>query len=106
MIKKYALVSTSYWDGNRCKSFHILRSGLTEEEIARIKFYAEERTRLWDECYKQEAENAKNGGITVDLRTGLREMLNKPISEADIYTVEDYYRIWTEKDLIIERYEF
>jgi hypothetical protein len=104
MIKKYALVSTSYYDCGIWKSFYILIDGLTEDDVQKIKFYSEEYSRLWKDCYEQERENAKKS-INVDLRTDLKKLLNKSISETDYYTIEDYYKLWSDKDLIIEHYE-
>jgi len=52
--------------------------------------------------YKQEQENAKNR-IVKDLRTDLYKHLDEPIID-DYYSIGDYHKLWTEKDLIIEHF--
>lgn len=102
LVKKYALVSTSHYDCGEWKSFYILRDNLTEEDVIEINRYAEKHRQLWQECYKKEQENAKNR-IVQDLRTELHSYLNKPIPDK-YYSIEDYHRLWLDKDLIIEHY--
>ena len=104
LIKKYALVSTSHFDGfdGGWKNFHIIRDNLTEEDIIKISNYADEHNRLWKDCYEQERENAKKR-IVKDLRTDLYKYLNEPIIDT-YYSIEDYSKLWSEKDLIIEHF--
>ena len=102
LVKKYALVSTSYYDEGEWKKFHILIDNLTEEDIIKISNYYDEYNRLWKENYEKERENAKNR-IVEDLRTDLKKFLNEPISD-DFYSIEDYYKLWLDKDLIIEHF--
>lgn len=104
MIKKYAIVSTNLYVDGEWKSFYLVQTNLTEEDILKIKFYYDEHNRLWEECYAQERENAKNG-IAKDLRTDLIYFLKKQISENDYNSIENYYETWLKKDLIIEHYE-
>jgi len=54
LVKKYALVSTSYYDrysNGEWKNFHIIRDNLIEEDIIKISKYADEYSRLWEDCY-------------------------------------------------------
>ena len=102
LVKKYALVSTSYYDDGEWKKFHIIIDNLTEEDIIKISNYADEYNRLWKENYENENENAKKR-ITKDLRTDLEKFLNEPILD-DFYSIEDYHKLWLEKDLIIEHF--
>lgn len=104
LVKKYALVSTNYWDSGEWKSFYIITSGLTEDDIKRIKFYSDEYSRLWNDCYAQEKENAKNG-IEKNLRTDLIFQLNEPINGNGLWSIKDYHELWIKKDLIIEHFD-
>ena len=104
LSKKYALVSTSYYCDGEWKNFYILSNNLTEEDLVKIKFYHDEHMRLWRECYAKEKENAKNR-VCEDLRTDLQAFLKQPISETDRYSINNYYDLWSEKDLIIENFE-
>lgn len=106
LIKQYAFVSTSYYTDGEWKSFYIVRSGMTENDVLKIKEYYDECNRLRNECYEKERENAKNR-ISEDLRTDLEEYLNKPIDiENGIYeSIRDYHQVWLNKDLIIEHFE-
>jgi hypothetical protein len=106
LIKKYSFVSTSYYADGDWKSFYILHSGMTENDVLNIKKYADEYNRLWDECYKQERENANNM-VCMDLRTDLVANLRRPIDiEQGIYhSIKDYHQMWLDKDLIIEHFE-
>ena len=104
LIKKYALVSTSFWDGDNWKSFHILRNGLSEEDVLRIKHNFDEYLRLWKECYQKEADNTKNG-VSQDLRTELVSFLNKIDIENNYTSISDDYNLWSEVDLIIENFK-
>jgi hypothetical protein len=103
LVKKYAIVSTSYFESTDWKSFHVVQQDLTEADILRIKFYYDMHMRLWQECYAQEHENAKNG-VVKDLRSDLRQFLSSPIGETTC-SIENYYNIWSEKDLIIEHFD-
>ena len=104
LVKKYAIVSTNYYESREWKSFHVVEQGLTESDILRIKFYHDMHMRLWNECYDQERENAKNR-ISKDLRTDLYKFLSGPISDLDHSSIEYYYKIWSEKDLVIEHFD-
>lgn len=100
LIKKYAIISTAN------DNFFIIEKNLTEDDIILIKYYSDEYDRLWNECYAQERENAKNQiHMAIDLRPDLIKLLNQPISKANIYSISDYHRIWLSKDLIIEHFE-
>lgn len=104
MIKKYAIVSTNYYYNGEWRGFHLVKTGLTEEDLLKMKFFYDEYIRLWNECYSQERENAINN-INKDIRSELNSFLKKNVSEDDHNSIEDYYQIWQEKDLIIEHYE-
>lgn len=103
LIKKYALVSTSYWswsDGE-WKSFHIILDNLSEDQVCDLEHGFFEHIRLWNECYAKERENALNQ-ITEDLRTPLMKHLDTVCSGE--YTLEECKKLWSAKDLIIEHY--
>jgi hypothetical protein len=102
LVKKYALISTSFYEDGKWKNFHILRDNLSEKDVIEINNYAEEYNRLWRECYQKEQENAKNR-IIQDLRTELKNYLNKPIPDKH-YSINDYYKLWLDQDLITEHY--
>lgn len=104
LVKKYAIISTSYWDGDNWKNFHVIQSGLSEEDILKIKYNYDEYLRLWNECYDQEKDNSKKG-IVKNLRVDLENVLNKRNKENNFTSISDYYKIWSEKDLIIEIFD-
>ena len=103
LVKKYALVSTSYYDDGEWKKFHIIIDNLTEEDIIKISNYADEYNRLWKENYENENENAKKR-ITKDLRTDLEKFLNEPILD-DFYSIEDYHKHFVIEEIKEECYE-
>lgn len=103
LIKKYALVSTSFWGGDNWKSFAILKDGLTEDDLIKIKSDADIHRQLWNQCYKQEQENVKNG-VSEDLRTDLNKLINQRTPENGYQSIKDNHKLWLDKDLIIESF--
>ncbi len=105
LVKKYAFVSTSYYHDGEWKNFFITHSGMTENDVLKIKEISDEYYRLWEECYAKERENALDG-VYEDLRTDLITYLNTRINigTCNYLSRKDYHKIWTEKDLIIEHF--
>jgi hypothetical protein len=103
LIKKYALVSTSYWSwpDSEWKNFHIILNDLSEDQVCQLQHGYSEFFRLWEECYAKEKENGKNR-ISEDLRTPLEKHLKSTYSGE--YTLSTCKELWSNKDLIIEHF--
>jgi len=112
LVKKFAFVSTSFYDRDgegRFKSFHITLNDLTEEDVLIIKKNCDLYDNMWSDLYNLERENAKIGvykDLRPELEIKIKGLIEDKLSSEYMqhFSIKDCREAWLEKDLIIENY--